>query len=53
MKPVPPRLSAAARASAIASLAAAALLAGCAVGPDFHTPDAPPTQRYTRGAAPS
>ncbi|KVC26692.1 efflux transporter outer membrane subunit [Burkholderia pseudomultivorans] len=53
MKPVPPRLSAAARASAVASLAAAALLAGCAVGPDFHTPDAPPTQRYTRGAAPS
>ncbi|AOK56145.1 ABC transporter permease [Burkholderia stagnalis] len=31
----------------------AALVSGCAVGPDFGTPAAPPTQRYTRGAPPA
>ncbi|WP_126283353.1 efflux transporter outer membrane subunit [Burkholderia stagnalis] len=30
-----------------------ALVSGCAVGPDFRTPAAPPTQRYTRGAPPA
>ena len=29
------------------ALAGCIFLAGCAVGPDFHTPDAPPTDRYT------
>jgi len=32
--------------------AAAALVAGCAVGPDFHTPDAPTDARYTPGPQP-
>ncbi|RQZ99385.1 ABC transporter permease [Burkholderia cenocepacia] len=35
------------------SLAVASFVAGCAVGPDFRTPDAPATQRYTRGAPPA
>ena len=34
-------------------IAAALLVAGCAVGPDFHAPDAPATQRYTRGEPPA
>jgi len=29
---------------------AAAVLCGCAVGPDFHTPAAPPTDHYLAGA---
>ncbi|EMN1932197.1 TolC family protein, partial [Burkholderia ambifaria] len=33
------------------ALAAVALLAGCAVGPDFRTPEPPATQQYTRDAA--
>jgi NodT family efflux transporter outer membrane factor (OMF) lipoprotein len=32
------------------SLAAATLVAGCAVGPDFHPPDAPTVDRYSREA---
>ncbi|HVR86764.1 MAG TPA: efflux transporter outer membrane subunit [Planctomycetota bacterium] len=31
-----------------AALLALALLSGCAVGPDFHRPEAPPVQGYTR-----
>ncbi|RQR65871.1 ABC transporter permease [Burkholderia sp. Bp9126] len=38
-------------AACVASVAA--LVCGCAVGPDFSTPAAPPTQRYTRGAPPA
>ncbi len=33
-------------------LLAAALLAGCTVGPDFRAPDPPATDRYVPGAAP-
>src|ERR1700761_5780065 len=29
---------------------AAAVLCGCAVGPDFHSPPAPPTDHYVAGA---
>ncbi|RQZ13693.1 ABC transporter permease [Burkholderia sp. Bp9031] len=50
MKPASRRPSHAARCSA---LAAVALLAGCAVGPDFRAPDPPATQQYTRDAAPA
>ncbi|AXF23663.1 ABC transporter permease [Burkholderia pyrrocinia] len=50
MKPAAPLASHAARGCAWA--AAALLVTGCAVGPDFRTPDAPATQHYTRGAAP-
>ena len=32
----------------VVGLTAAALLAGCAVGPDFEPPAAPDTKRYTR-----
>ncbi|HWX11696.1 MAG TPA: ABC transporter permease, partial [Trinickia sp.] len=36
------------------ALVPAALLVGaCTVGPDFHAPDAPPTQSYTREAQPA
>ena len=35
------------------ALAAVALLAGCAVGPDFRAPEPPVTQQYTRDAAPA
>jgi NodT family efflux transporter outer membrane factor (OMF) lipoprotein len=34
--------------SCVATVAAAALLAGCAVGPDFRAPAAPQITRYTR-----
>jgi len=37
----------------LARIAAAALLVGCTVGPDFHTPPAPDALAYTRGEAPS
>ncbi|QQK00592.1 efflux transporter outer membrane subunit [Burkholderia ambifaria] len=43
----------AARAAGGGALAAIALLAGCAVGPDFRTPEPPVTQQYTRDAAPA
>jgi NodT family efflux transporter outer membrane factor (OMF) lipoprotein len=36
-----------------AALMAGAALAGCAVGPDFHSPAAPPTAHYTRPDEPS
>lgn len=36
-----------------AALALAALLSGCAVGPNFHRPDAPPVQHYAAGADPA
>jgi NodT family efflux transporter outer membrane factor (OMF) lipoprotein len=35
------------RGAPLASFAKALLLSGCAVGPDFHTPPAPPTTSYT------
>lgn len=38
---------------AIPAAAAAMLMAGCAVGPDFRTPDAPTDARYTTGPQPS
>ena len=38
---------------AIPAAAAAMLMAGCAVGPDFRTPDAPADARYTTGPQPS
>ncbi|MDR0243663.1 MAG: efflux transporter outer membrane subunit [Burkholderia sp.] len=50
MKPASRRASHAARGCA---LAAALLVAGCAVGPDFRPPDAPATQQYTRGEPPA
>ncbi|NTX31783.1 efflux transporter outer membrane subunit [Burkholderia pyrrocinia] len=50
MKPASHRASIAARGFALA--AAALLVAACAVGPDFHTPDAPATQQYTRDEPP-
>ncbi|WP_175996929.1 efflux transporter outer membrane subunit [Burkholderia stabilis] len=51
MKPASHR---AALAVSRCTLAAAALLvAGCAVGPDFRAPDAPATQQYTRDAMPA
>ncbi|WP_396330707.1 efflux transporter outer membrane subunit [Burkholderia anthina] len=50
MKPASRRASVAARGSV---LAAVALLAGCAVGPDFRAPDPPATQQYTHDAAPT
>ncbi|WP_342611114.1 efflux transporter outer membrane subunit [Burkholderia ambifaria] len=43
----------AARAAGGGALAAVALLAGCAVGPDFRAPEPPATQQYTRDAAPA
>ncbi|MEJ2695414.1 MAG: efflux transporter outer membrane subunit [Candidatus Sulfobium sp.] len=33
-------------------IAAAVVLAGCSAGPDFHRPEAPATERYTRAALP-
>ncbi|WP_175786670.1 efflux transporter outer membrane subunit [Burkholderia anthina] len=50
MKPASRRASPAAHGSV---LAAVALLAGCAVGPDFRAPDPPATPQYTRDAAPT
>lgn len=38
--------------SRLLSLAVAIALAGCAVGPDFKTPDAPKTDRYTAQSLP-
>ncbi|HWW33566.1 MAG TPA: TolC family protein, partial [Steroidobacteraceae bacterium] len=35
------------------SLLTAALVAGCAVGPDFHTPAPPATSHYTRAPEPT
>ena len=37
----------------IAAAVAATLVAACTVGPDFRTPAAPPTTRYTRGEPPA
>ncbi|NIE59544.1 MULTISPECIES: efflux transporter outer membrane subunit [unclassified Burkholderia] len=51
MKPASRRPFHAARGCML--VAAALLVAGCAVGPDFHAPDAPATQRYTRGEPPA
>lgn len=53
MPPAPRRARAAARGVAVAAAIAVSLLAGCAVGPDFNPPSAPPTQRYTRGEPPA
>ncbi|MGU8077651.1 efflux transporter outer membrane subunit [Burkholderia pyrrocinia] len=50
MKPASHRASLAARGFTLA--AAALLVAGCAVGPDFRMPDAPATQQYTRDKPP-
>ncbi|WP_175796960.1 efflux transporter outer membrane subunit [Burkholderia ambifaria] len=50
MKPASRRTSHAARGGA---LAAVALLAGCALGPDFRAPEPPAAQQYTRDAAPA
>jgi NodT family efflux transporter outer membrane factor (OMF) lipoprotein len=36
----------------VAALALAALLAGCMVGPDYHTPAPPPTDAYTTAPLP-
>nr|WP_322082468.1 efflux transporter outer membrane subunit [Burkholderia sp. BCC1972] len=51
MNPAMHRASLAARGFTLA--AAALLAAGCVVGPDFRTPDAPATQQYTRGEPPA
>src|SRR5260370_916282 len=40
------------RGHAIAAVSAVALLAGCAVGPDFVAPQAPPTKDYEFGGMP-
>jgi NodT family efflux transporter outer membrane factor (OMF) lipoprotein len=40
------------RRSTIAGVIAVCSLAGCAVGPDFHSPAAPATANYTRGQQP-
>lgn len=40
------------RANAIAAVSVVALLAGCAVGPDFVTPPAPETKDYEVGGTP-
>jgi NodT family efflux transporter outer membrane factor (OMF) lipoprotein len=40
------------RRSTIAGVIAVFVLAGCAVGPDFHTPKAPTSTQYTRGKQP-
>ncbi|MGY6242860.1 efflux transporter outer membrane subunit [Burkholderia ambifaria] len=56
MKPASRRTFHAAHAAHAAlggTLAAVALLAGCAVGPDFRAPEPPATQQYTRDAAPA
>ncbi|EDT38669.1 efflux transporter outer membrane subunit [Burkholderia ambifaria] len=53
MKPASRRPSHAAHAAHGGALAAVALLAGCALGPDFRAPEPPPTQQYTRDAAPA
>ncbi|KWC35703.1 ABC transporter permease [Burkholderia ubonensis] len=53
MPPAPRRARAAARGVAVAATIAVSLLAGCAVGPDFNPPAAPPTQHYTRGEPPA
>jgi NodT family efflux transporter outer membrane factor (OMF) lipoprotein len=37
----------------VRSVALAAMLAGCTVGPDFHAPDAPASSRFTEAALPS
>ncbi|HEY1609437.1 MAG TPA: TolC family protein, partial [Paraburkholderia sp.] len=41
------------RAFSFSAIACAVMLAGCAVGPDFHSPAAPETSSYTRGGMPS
>ena len=41
------------RIGCVARLLPLALLAGCAVGPDFKTPDAPKTERYTAEPLPA
>jgi hypothetical protein len=41
------------RAGRRAPLLTALLVAGCAVGPDFHSPAAPGIARYTEGETPS
>ncbi|RQR36109.1 ABC transporter permease [Burkholderia sp. Bp9143] len=51
MQPASRRAPYTARGSAWAAVVL--LVAGCTVGPDFHTPDAPATQRYTRDEAPA
>ncbi|UEP50077.1 efflux transporter outer membrane subunit [Burkholderia ambifaria] len=56
MKPASRRTSHAAHAVHAArggALAAVALLAGCALGPDFRAPEPPAAQQYTRDAAPA
>lgn len=53
MPPAPRRARPAACGVAVAATIAVSLLAGCAVGPDFSPPAAPPTQRYTRGEPPA
>ncbi|PRE03755.1 efflux transporter outer membrane subunit [Burkholderia ambifaria] len=56
MKPASRRTSHAAHAAHAArggALAAVALLAGCALGPDFRAPEPPAAQQYTRDAAPA
>ncbi|KUY91647.1 ABC transporter permease [Burkholderia territorii] len=50
MKPASRRAFRTVRRSALAAVAL--LVAGCSAGPDFRTPDAPSTQRYTRDEAP-
>jgi NodT family efflux transporter outer membrane factor (OMF) lipoprotein len=40
------------RRSTIAGVIAVSSLAGCAVGPNFHSPAAPTTTQYTRGQQP-
>lgn len=37
---------------AVGSLVAGTALSGCAVGPDYHTPEAPNTKSYTAGTLP-
>ncbi|WP_233871048.1 efflux transporter outer membrane subunit [Paraburkholderia adhaesiva] len=41
------------RAFSLSATACALMLAGCAVGPDFHTPASPDTATFTRGGTPT
>jgi multidrug efflux system outer membrane protein len=49
----PPRMNRAMRAPTAVSIAAAALLAGCVVGPDFRHPDNAPPPAWAAASAPA
>src|SRR5689334_14023451 len=52
LSPARCRSATSSRARAIAAVSVVALLAGCAVGPDFVTPPAPATKDYEVGGTP-